>query len=93
MFGIDRTGRLYIDVDKKPMGQLNIGQYVELELEKGKHQINLLHKDIFDFKSTHQIETDDKPTFLRVFAKITSNGIEVVPKPAGFESKYKRRAN
>jgi len=89
MYGIDNSGKINIHHNGKGVGQLNIGQYVILSVAEGYHTINLLHKDIANFGSTHQLKVSESPTYLKIYAKVTSNGAEIVPKPENFEEKFK----
>lgn len=89
MYGLDGSGKINIHHNGKGVGQLKIGQYVILSVEEGSHNIDLLHKDIVNFDSTHQLLVSDSPTYLKIYAKVTSNGAEIVSKPDNFESKFK----
>jgi len=89
MYGLDNSGKINIHLNGKGVGQLKIGEYVILSVEKGNNTIDLLHKDIVNFSSSHQIIVSESPTHLKIYAKVTSNGAEIVQKPNSFESKFK----
>lgn len=89
MYGMDGSGKINIHLDGKGAGQLRIGEYLILDVTKGAHKIDLLHVDMMTFKSSHDIEVKNDEEYAKVYAKMTSNGIEIVEKPADFESKFK----
>ena len=89
LYGLDNSGKINIHFDGKGVGQLSIGQYVILSVKEGTHKIDLLHKDIVNMSSTHQVSVSDSPTYLKIHANADSNGAEVVQKPGDFESKFK----
>lgn len=89
LYGIDNSGKINIHLNGKGVGQLKIGQYVVLAIEKGEHAFDLLHRDLVNFSSSHKINFTESPTYLKIFAKVTSNGAEIVEKPENFEEKFK----
>ena len=89
MYGLDGSGKINIHHNGKGVGQLKIGQYVILAVKEGSHTIDLLHKDIVNLSSTHQISVSSSPAYLKIYSKVTSNGAELVSKPESFESKFK----
>lgn len=89
LYGLDGSGKINIHQNGKGVGQLKIGQYVVLTVKEGSHIIGLLHKDLVNFSSTHTVSVSGSPTYLKIYAKVTSNGAEIVSRPEGFESKFK----
>lgn len=89
LYGMDGSGKINVHLDGKGVGQLRIGEYVILDVTKGMHKIDLLHVDMMSFKSTHDVEVEQDEEYAKVYAKMTSNGIEIVEKPKDFESRFK----
>lgn len=89
LYGPDGTGKINISLNEKSIGQLNIGEYLVLELAQGSHTINLLHKDIVLFRSEHEVIITDESKFIKIYAKLTSNGLELVEEPKDFKEKYR----
>lgn len=88
MYGLDGSGKINIHQDGQGVGQLRIGQYVILAVAEGLHTIDLLHKDLVNFSSTHEISVGSSQTFVKIYAKVTSNGAEIVPKPENFDLEF-----
>jgi hypothetical protein len=89
LYGVDTSGKINVYINSKAVGQLNIGEYLVAEVEKGAVEIKLLRSDLLDFRSTDSIEVSDGYTFVRLRATPVSNRVEIVAKPAGFENEYK----
>jgi len=77
LFGLDNTGRLNAWLDGKAIGGPNIGEYVQIQVPKGKHQLTLVHLDMVEFRTTHEIDAQDDPLFLEIRATPVSNKIQV----------------
>lgn len=77
MFGPDNSGRVNIWLNGKAIGGPNIGEYVQVQVPKGKHQLTLLHLDMFEFRSTHELEAADDLLFVEVRATVVSNEYQV----------------
>jgi hypothetical protein len=88
LFGIDGSGVINIHIDGKGVGQLAIGKYVVVQLDKGVHKLELAHRDVGIMASSHEIHLTDSIQYLKIYAKVSSNGAEVVNKPEKFESKF-----
>ncbi len=74
---IDNTARLNIWIDEKPMGQIRASEYAIIELEKGTYDFKLLHVDMFNFKSNHKIEIDEKTKIIKIKPTVTSNELTI----------------
>ena len=89
MFGIDSTGRINVTLDGKGVAQLNIGRYAQVITSKGRHTIDLVHRDIFHFRSHHVIELNDPDSFLKIYATPVGNAVKLLPVlPPGFVIKF-----
>ena len=77
LFGLDNTGRLNAWLDGKAIGGPNISEYVQIQIPKATHQLMLVHPDIFEFRTTHEIDAQDDPRFLEIRATAVSNEIQV----------------
>jgi hypothetical protein len=77
-YHLSPTGRLNVSVDGKGLGQIAPGEYVALDLPKGKRRVSLVHRDVVDFKSEHVLTLEQSVVVVDVFATITSNSMVVV---------------
>ncbi len=89
-FGEDRAGKLNVFIGGKAAGTLNIGQYLVLALDGGDYDLDLHHRDILNFRSTHSISVSGREQYLKVYAKILSNGALLLQEqPEKFDSDFK----
>ncbi len=88
LYGIDGSGKINVYVNGKGVGQLPIGTYVIVELEIGTHEIELEHRDIKMFKSTHKVAIRNDQQFLKIYSTMTSNGADLVDRPEDFAATY-----
>ena len=89
-FREDRAGKLNVTLDGKKAGSLNIGQYIVLAMDPGDHEIQLHHRDVLNFRTIHTIAVSGTEQYLKVYARILSNGAKLLDeKPVGFDSKFK----
>jgi hypothetical protein len=77
MYGLDSTGRINVRLNGKAVGGPNIGEYVILQIPKGKHRLLLSHLDLIEFKSEYDIEAADDPLIVEMAATPISNSIQV----------------
>jgi hypothetical protein len=49
------TSKMNILIDGMPIGQINYGEYFIINLKEGIHKVKLIHKDVLNFKSQHEI--------------------------------------
>jgi len=86
---VDNTGRLNIWLNDLQLGQLKPGEFVVMELEKKNHKFNLLHLDVVNMRSEHQITVKDSTKVIMVKPTLTSNKLEetnILPKK--FKEKF-----
>lgn len=89
-YGIDGTGRMNVTLDGRGVAQLKIGQYAQLFVSKGHHEIELVHRDIRHFGSHHSVQLNAPETFLRIRATLNANKVELVSVlPQDFEKRFK----
>lgn len=74
---IDNTARLNVWIDDKPMGQIKPSEYVIINLKNGNHQFKLLHKDVVNMRSEHEVQVNDSTKVIRVKPNIASNKLEI----------------
>ena len=90
LFGLDGSGKLNIFLADKNLASLEIGTYVQLMLPHGEYDVTIAHLDIATFTSAHILAVTGEEVFVEVFAKTTSNGLEVVEElPADFAEDYR----
>jgi hypothetical protein len=65
-------------LDTKGLVRLETGQYVELFVSPGAHTLKLLHQDMLDFYSTHEIVIDQSQPFMEVCSAATTNKVRVL---------------
>ena len=85
---MDGSGKINIAIDGKGVCRLGIGEFVIVEANPGEHKIDLEHRDIILFKSSHTINAVEKDNFIQVFATPVSNVAEITSKPDSFENSY-----
>ncbi|PND40210.1 hypothetical protein C1O66_02170 [Paucibacter aquatile] len=88
--GLDRdlwkmagTGRINIAVNGKGLGQVHVGEFLATLLPFGTYEITLVHQDMVNFESKHQLVVNTPHKLVAVFPTITSNTLEVVPASRG----------
>jgi len=69
----DNTARLNVWVDGKSLGQIKAREYLIVELNKGDHEFKILHIDMVNMRSTHQINVNENTKVIRLEPTITSN--------------------
>lgn len=74
---IDNTARLNIWIDDKGLGQIRPGEYVVIDLTKGAYQFKILHLDMVNIRSNHNMEIDNTTTIIEVKPTITSNKVTI----------------
>jgi hypothetical protein len=77
LFGLDNTGRINAWLNSKAVGGPNIGEYIQLQVPKGKHELTLVHLDVLEFRSQHQIDVQDDLLFIELRATPVSNEIRL----------------
>ena len=55
---MDNTARLNIWLDNKPLGQIRPSEYVIINLKNGKNHFKVLHIDVVNMRSEHEVEID-----------------------------------
>lgn len=79
LFGIDNTGKLGVWINGKGLAVLQIGDYVQVSLPRGRQAIELAHVDIGTFRSTHDLMVGEAPLYVEVYATAMSNEMKVFP--------------
>lgn len=83
---MDNTARLNIWLDNKAVGQIRGGEYVVMHLEKAEYLLKLLHIDVVNMRSEHELKIDEDTKVIMVKPTITSNKLEVTNElPKNFE--------
>lgn len=90
---IDNTARLNLWIDGKPMGQFKANEFAIIELDNGLYEFELVHIDMFKFRSKHTYEIRDDTKVIRIEPTITSNNLTITnefPKNIG-DLKYVKK--
>ncbi|MCF1423069.1 hypothetical protein [Mangrovimonas futianensis] len=83
---MDNTARLNIWLDNKPLGQIRPSEYVIINLNSGKHQFKVLHIDVVNMRSEHEVEIDSETKVIKIKPTVTSNKLELKNEfPENFE--------
>jgi hypothetical protein len=83
LHGADNTARINIRIDGKAVGGPNIGEYVQVELPKGEHELEVWHLDMIKFATKRKV-TVDQDLVIELKATPFSNRILVqTTMPAG----------
>ena len=84
------SGAIEVEIDGRYLGRLKRKEYLETEVEEGKHRISLRHLDAKYWENTQEFTVRGEEVFMRVFAEAKSNAFEIVAElPAFFERKFK----
>jgi hypothetical protein len=77
LFGIDNTGKVGVWINGKGLAVLQIGDYVQVSLPRGRQAIELAHVDIGTFRSAHDLMVGEEPLYVEVYATAMSNEMKV----------------
>lgn len=67
------TGSIQITINGIPIATLGIGEYIQLQLPPGTHEVELAHWDIFTFRSKHAIVVTLPNSYYELHATPISN--------------------
>lgn len=85
LYGLDNSAKLNIWVNDKSVGQLGLGEHIQVILPNGNHRVTLKHLDLFYFTSQHDLELTGEPTFVEVRPTVVSNHLKAYKnKPPAF---------
>ncbi|PRP67869.1 hypothetical protein [Nonlabens agnitus] len=73
----DNTERLNIHINDKALGQLRGSEYVIINLADGDYKFDVLHLDMVNMRSSHQVTVDSQTKVIMIKPNITSNKLEV----------------
>lgn len=86
----DGSWRIGIEIDGTGVANLDLKEYVRVDLAPKTYQLKLSHVDVMTFRNSYQLPVGSKPIYVKVFNGITSTKYEVMPgEPSGFSTKYK----
>lgn len=74
---LDNTARLNIWLDDKPLGQIRPSEYVIINLKNGNHHFKVLHIDVVNMRSEHEVTIDDNTKVIKIKPTLTSNKLEI----------------
>lgn len=77
MFGVDNTGRMNVWLNGRGVASLDIGEYVQISVPYGRYTLELLHRDMFDFKTSHELNVAGDTAIVEIAASILSNEFRV----------------
>ncbi|WP_194851702.1 hypothetical protein [Nonlabens antarcticus] len=73
----DNTERLNIWINDKALGQLRGSEYVIVNLKEGNYKFDVLHLDVVNMRSNHEVTIDEQTKVIKIKPNITSNKLEV----------------
>jgi hypothetical protein len=76
LHGADGTSRINVRIDGKAVGEPNINEYVQVQVPKGKHHVEVWHLDVIKFSTDKEIDVQ-QDLFIEVKATPFSNRILV----------------
>ncbi|WP_299209353.1 hypothetical protein [uncultured Dokdonia sp.] len=83
---MDNTARLNIWIDNKPLGQIRPSEYVIINLNDGKYLFDVLHLDLVNMRSSHDVLIDGNTKVIKIKPNLTSNKLTVTNElPKRFE--------
>lgn len=83
---LDNTARLNAWIDNKALGQIRPAEFVIINLENGTYEFKLLHIDIVNMRSEHEVIIDNGIKVIKIRPTLTSNDLEVTNElPSNFE--------
>lgn len=89
LYGSDGSGKMNISINGRGVGQLKIGEFLVVELDRGLHKVQLTHQDIFTIESTHTLHTRRRVHYIDVYAQLFSNGFEHAKRiPRDYKAAY-----
>lgn len=68
MYKLDGSGRINVFLSEKGVAQLDIGQYAQLIVAKGKYTVRLTHVDLVEFTSEHTFDLTEDESILEFCA-------------------------
>lgn len=74
--GLDNTGRINVWLDGKAVGGPDIGEFVQVQVPRKPYRVRLVHLDMTEMSSEHQLDATADPTYVEVRATITSNELK-----------------
>lgn len=91
---IDNTARLNIWLNNKSLGQVKSNEYVIINLKSGGYKFKVLHIDVFNFRSEHELVVDEKTKVIKIKPSFTSNKLVITNEfPDNFEKfKYAEKS-
>lgn len=75
---IDNTARLNIWINNRALGQIKPSEYVIINLKKGNYKIKLLHIDLVNIRSNHDVIIDNETKIIKVKPTFASNKLEII---------------
>ena len=88
--GVDHTDRLQVLIDGHALGSLDRGEYAQVFLPPGRHDVTLRHRDIVWFETEHPLLIDRPVRWLGIRSEPMENVLDARDEPpAEFGKKYR----
>lgn len=71
------VGQINITIDGKGFAQVPIGEFAQVILPYGHHELTLSHRDVFDMKSTHKLEVNQPVQRVVIYPTVGTHYFEL----------------
>lgn len=90
LYGVDHSGRINILIDSRALGSLDPGEYAQVFLTPGRHDVALRHRDLMWFETEHPVLIDRPERYLDVSCEPSGQRFEPRDElPIEFQRKYR----
>lgn len=90
LYGLDHSGRMQVLIDNRALGSLDPGEYAQVFLKPGRHDVALRHRDMMWFETEHPVLIDRPERFLEVACEPSGQRFEARDElPIEFRRKYR----
>lgn len=71
------VGQINITIDGKGFAQVPIGEFAQVILPYGQHELTLSHRDLIDMKSTHKLNIDKPVQRVVIYPTVGTHDFEL----------------
>ena len=90
LYGLDHSGRMHVVIDSRTLGSLDPGEYAQVFLPPGRHDVALRHRDMIWFETEHPVLIDRPARYLNIGCEPTSQRFDALDEPPPeFTRKYR----
>lgn len=90
LYGLDHSGRMHVLIDARAVGSLDPGEYAQVFLPQGRHDVALRHRDMTWIETEHPVLIDRAERYLNVTCEPAGQRLEAQDQPPpDFGRKYR----